>query len=91
MTVNELIKELNKLPKKLRDKQVIMSIDSEGNCYSPVQDVCSNIYCENSENYRIDEVYDGDFTYQDNGFETQQEWDDFKANSDEVVILYPMN
>ena len=91
MTVNQLIKKLQKLPPEMGNKQVIVSADSEGNSYSPVADLSPNCYCEDSKNYYIEGVYSEDLTFEENGFESEKEWEEFKAKMDQVVVLYPTN
>lgn len=91
MTVNQLIRELQKLPKEMGNCQVIMSKDAEGNSYSPMAQINDDCYCKASKHYYIDSIYTDSFTYEENGFETQEEWDEFKLGMDRIVVVYPTN
>lgn len=87
MTVSELIEELKKLPP---DSQVILQRDSEGNGYSPLYAVDGNaIY--RPETTWSGEVFSTNWTFCDADFDSQAEWDSFKASNQRCCVLAPVN
>jgi hypothetical protein len=91
MTVKELKQMLNELGDELDNCQVIMSSDSEGNSYSPVDGLTDTAYCENSSKYCIESVYFDEHGWDGNCFDNKDEWDAYKKKNDRVVVLHPMN
>jgi hypothetical protein len=87
MTVSELIEELKKLPP---ESQVILQSDSEGNGYSPLYAVDGDAI------YKPDTAWSGsvvstEWTAYDACYESEEEWEIFKASSPRCCVLAPLN
>jgi len=87
MKVKDLIEKLKLVDPELG---VILQKDSEGNNYSPVSDVDVNVVYKAQTSY-YGEVYDKTWTYEDADFETKEEWEKFKKETPDCVVLYPLN
>lgn len=82
MKSHELAKMLLSKP----DMDVVMSSDSEGNCFEYLNEVAFNHifsigYCENA-------IYDRDWSAEEACME-EDEWAEFKKENPEVVVLWP--
>lgn len=91
MTVKQLKAELAKLDPEMDNCQVIMSKDSEGNSYSPIYDVYNDCYCDDAKEYHIDSIYTDVYTAEENGFDSEEEWEAYKKKADRVIVFYPTN
>jgi hypothetical protein len=91
MTVKELKEMLKELGPEVDNCQVVMAKDSEGNSYSPVVDLTDTAYCEDASEYCIEGVYYDEHGYLGNCFDSKEEWENYKKQSDRVVVLHPMN
>ncbi len=87
MKVKKLIKILEKLNPEL---EVILQEDAEGNSYSPLCEVEGNSVYDAETSYS-GEAYDKNWTYDQGGFETIEEWDEFKKETPDCVVLVPTN
>jgi hypothetical protein len=90
MTVKKLKALLAGLDEKLDDCEVIISCDAEGNRYSPFSGL-DEAYCEDSNHYFIDTTYSTKWSFEDAGFDSKEEWEQFKRDNDHVIVLYPVN
>jgi len=92
MTVADLINELLKLD---LDSEVILQKDAEGNGYSPLSTVDGNaIYWSKATCTSIlewGEVFSLDWTAEDAGFDSEQEWEEFKKSNRRCCVLAPVN
>lgn len=78
--------DLAKLLLSKPDMDVVMSSDSEGNCFESLNEVAFNYlfqrgYCENA-------IYNRNWSYED-AFMEEDEWEEFKREAPEVVVLWP--
>lgn len=87
MTVAELIEEL----KCCRpESEVILQKDSEGNGYSPLYAVDGNaIYKPNTR--WSGEVFSAEWSADDACYESEEEWEAFKASNPRCCVLAPVN
>ena len=87
MTVAELIEELKTLPP---EAEVIMQRDAEGNGYSPLYAVDGNaIYTADST--WSGEVVSTEWSASDACYESEEEWEQFKASNPRCCVLAPTN
>lgn len=90
MTVEELIEELKRLPP---ESEVIMQLDSArygGNGYSPLYAVDGNaIYTPFST--WSGEVVSTEWSASDACYESEEEWEQFKASNPRCCVLAPTN
>jgi len=87
MTVAELIEELKKLPP---ESEVILQKDAEGNEYSPLSEVDGNaIYTPNTT--WSGEVFSTEWSADDACYESEEEWESFKASNPRCCVLAPLN
>lgn len=87
MTVEDLIQELKKLPPNM---QVILQSDAEGNGYSPLSEIDSNaIYTPDTD--WSGEICSTEWSAEDAMFETDEEWQKFKADNPRCCVLSPVN
>lgn len=92
MTISELINLLQvEGIKNGFDQEVILSKDSEGNGYSPLSDFSYGVYYP--ETTFSGEFYPHDWNWEDCGFDSQEDYDDFLRGHDSVkaIILSPIN
>ena len=85
MKLRELVEKLQELD---QDLEVVISKDSEGNTYSPLDGWNDDIlYFPNGE------VFDTKWSAHDACFEYEDEWEEFKVtNSDKnVIVFYPVD
>ena len=87
MTVADLINELRKLD---LDSEVILQKDAEGNGYSPLSTVDGNAIYWSKSTWR-GEVFSLDWTAEDAGFDSEQEWEGFKKSNRRCCVLAPVN
>jgi hypothetical protein len=83
MKLRELIKIFNNLPDKYQDYEVILQKDSEGNGFTPLYDV--DVDCI----YNDGEIYDMNWSYEDSGFDNDDEWKTFIKNKKKCIVLFP--
>ncbi|MFM6139568.1 MAG: hypothetical protein ACKPCP_36430 [Sphaerospermopsis kisseleviana] len=87
MTVAELINELKKLPP---ESEVILQKDAEGNGYSPLSAVDGNaIYTLNTT--WSGEVVSTEWSADDAGYDSEEDWELFKASNPRCCVLAPVN
>lgn len=87
MTVEELIAELQKLPPTA---QVILQKDAEGNGYSPLCEVDGNaIYTARSA--WSGEVMSTNWSAYEACFESEDEWEKYRAEHPRCCVLSPVN
>ena len=91
MTVKDLKQMLSELGSELDNCQVVMAKDSEGNSYSPVDGLTDTAYCDEGDSYCIDTLYYDEHGWEGNCFESKEDWDSYKKESDRVVVLHPLN
>ena len=86
MKKSELIAELNKIE---GDPEVLVSRDEEGNGFRVLYEV-SNSYAIISSNYYDTEVYEKRWSFEDAGFDSKEEWEEFKSDPEHnVIVLWP--
>jgi hypothetical protein len=87
MRVAELIEELKKLPP---ESEVILQKDAEGNGYSPLYKVDGNaIYIEDLA--WSGKVVSTEWSACDACYESEEEWEAFKASNPRCCVLAPVN
>ena len=87
------VKKLKAMLSKLDDSTVILlSKDSEGNAYSPLAGYDSG-YVDRDEvkSYYIDSYFSEGYDFRDNGFESEEEWQEYKKKAKKVIVLCPVN
>lgn len=83
MNVKELIEELSKLDP---EAQVILQRDPEGNGYSPISGAEEAPFIQDGRDI---EVYDYEYTAEDNCME-EDEWEEIKnSKENKCVIIWP--
>lgn len=85
MRKSELIEKLNKIQ---GDPHVLMDLDKEGYYYSGVYIVeeCYSTYTDPGKTY----VWDLETDYEDAGFDSEEEWEEFKSDPEHnVIVLWP--
>ena len=82
MKVKELIEILKNVD---GEKEVLMSIDPEGNKYDPLYQVDKN--CVYSPHYDY-QVYDLDWSADDVCM-SPEDWHNFKRKAPQCIVLYP--
>lgn len=88
------VKKLKKLLEGLDDNTVvIMSKDSEGNSYSPLSGYDSGwVDKDDLKSYYLENYFSEGYDFRDNGFESEEEWQDFlKKDAKKVIVLCPSN
>jgi hypothetical protein len=84
------IKKLKELIKNLPDEmEVILQKDAEGNGYSPWSGGYVGIY--EAETTWYGNVFLETDTFEDVGFDTDEEWEDFKSKMRRSLVLRPIN
>jgi len=90
MKVFELIEKLTNLPNEFRYCDVILQKDSEGNGYSPLVDIDADaIY--NPDTTYSGEVFSTEWSAEDAGFDSEEEWEEYKRSHKRAVVLFPVN
>ena len=82
MNIKELKEKIQDLPD---DMEVILSSDEEGNSYLPLRVVDDNCVFEKNDGYFVSL----DFSAKNNGFDSEEEYDEFKKKNPRVLTLYP--
>lgn len=86
MKVKELIEALQKIDPEC---EVILQKDSEGNGYSPLEDIDDDaIYIANND--WSGDVYSLQWTAEEVDID-EDEWEDIKRSSPKCVVLFPIN
>lgn len=90
MKLKELKDYLNELPESMNDYQVILQKDSEGNDYSPLDGLDSEVV------YVADSKWSGSVYIKDwsayDCFLEEDEWESLKNNpNNQTIVLYPVN
>jgi hypothetical protein len=84
MRKSELIEQLNKIE---GDPKICISSDSEGNriqCLDKISEMCGQ-----KDRYEYD-VYDLNWNNEESEFDSEEEWEQFKSNSvNRVIVLWP--
>lgn len=85
------VKKLKEILAGLDDNtEIIMSRDEEGNGYAPLGGIDEGFVNKNEWGYYLDNYYSTQYGWEDNGFESEEEWQEFKKKaSKKVVVLYP--
>lgn len=86
MKVKELIA---RLLRENQDSEVILQKDGEGNGYSPLYGVDGA--CVFVEDGWEAGVLSLDWSAEDAGFDSEEEWEEFKSRNPTCVVLWPMN
>lgn len=87
MTVEELIAELKGMP---QDAEVILQKDAEGNDYSPLSGVDANAIYKPASTWH-GEIVSTEWSAYDACYESEEEWEQFKAVHPRCCVLYPVN
>ena len=85
MTVKQLIKKLQELPP---DSQVVIQRDSEGNGYSPLCGIDGDVIYRPDNSYS-GEVFSTKYSADDAGFDSEEEWEEFKNTNPRCCVVYP--
>lgn len=85
------VKKLKKLLEGLDDNtEIILSIDPEGNAYHPLYSLEEGYIDKKEWGERIENYYSEVWSWQDNGFENQEEWEKFKKKkAKKIIVLFP--
>lgn len=86
MNVKELIDVLIDLPDTM---EVILQKDAEGNGYSPLEGVHSNVIYVPDSTYS-GRAYDLDLPHNDHLL-GKDEWDDLRSVNEKTLVLFPVN
>jgi hypothetical protein len=85
------VKKLKKLLAGLDDNTpVLMSRDSEGNSYSPLSGYDEG-FVDSVKEYCIESYYSKGYNWEDNGFDSKEEWEEYQKKHDKVIVLFPTN
>lgn len=83
MKLSEFIEVLEALD--MPDAEVAIAGDSEGNSFRWFEDVATG-YLDGED---LEEFCDAEWDWRDGGFESPEEWEQFKADNDKIVVLWP--
>jgi hypothetical protein len=86
MTVKDLKDLIHNLPDEM---EVILQKDAEGNGYSPLSEGYTGIYAADTTWYG--DVFLETYTFEDVGFDTEEEWEAYKSKMGRSLILRPIN
>lgn len=80
MTVAELIEKLKALPP---DLQVILQADPEGNSYDSLYSVDGDVIFDRGD------VFSVEWTWKEAGFDSSEDWEEFKRSQPRCCVLAP--
>jgi hypothetical protein len=85
------VKQLKEILEGLDDNtDIIVSRDEEGNGYAPLGGIDEGFVNKNEWGYHLDNYYSDEYGWEDNGFESKEEWQEFKKKAaKKVIVLYP--
>lgn len=87
MTVAELIEALKDMPPAA---EVILQKDAEGNGYSPLAGADANVIYK-PETTWSGEVVSTEWSAHDACYDSEEEWERFKASNPRCCVLHPIN
>lgn len=90
ITVSDLRDFLNTLDDSFDNHSIIMSKDAEGNTFTPLYSTNEFYLDQEPKNWEVF-VYDAEESYYENGFDSQEDWDEFKETHDKCLVFWPVN
>jgi len=86
MIVKELIEMLSVLD---QEAVVVLQKDPEGNSFSHIEGADGGAICVEANDDL--EVLDSSWSAEEAGFDDEDEWDEFKTDAGDCVVIYPSN
>jgi len=84
------VKELKERLKGIDDNMpVILQIDPEGNGYHVLHYVDPDCVTEAVDLYFVEDIYSTQWSYEEAGFENEEDWEDFKKENIKCLVLAP--
>jgi hypothetical protein len=87
MRKSELIEQLNKIE---GDPIICISGDSEGNRTCELYTVTENVAKFEENSYEVSCVYELNWDWNNAGFDSEEEWEQFKSNPENrAIVMWP--